>query len=48
VAGGESLEDEDDVAGLSAVWREIADAAPSPDESAEMIRTSRDALATYV
>jgi hypothetical protein len=48
VSGGESLEDENDVAGLSAVWHEIADAAPSADESAEVIRSARDALGTYV
>lgn len=48
VAGGESREDEGDVAGLSAVWHEIADAAPSSEESADIIRSARDALGTYV
>ena len=48
VAGGQSLEDEDDVAGLSAVWHEIANSAPSPAESADIIRTARDLLGTHV
>jgi transcriptional regulator with XRE-family HTH domain len=48
VSGGQSLEDEDDVTGLSAVWHEIANAVPSPEESAEIIRSARDALATHV
>lgn len=48
VAGGQSLEDEQDVAGLSAVWHEIAAAAPSSEESADIIRAARDMLGTHV
>jgi transcriptional regulator with XRE-family HTH domain len=38
VSGGETLEDEADVAGLVAVWQETAAAAPSPAESQLIIR----------
>jgi hypothetical protein len=44
VAGGESVEDVGDVAGLTAVWEDVAAAAPTVEESAEIIRSIRDAV----
>jgi len=44
VSGGETLEDEADVSGLAAVWQEISTDAPSPEESALIIRATRDSV----
>jgi len=44
VAGGETLEDEADVSGLSAVWQEVSAATPSPEESARIIRSVMDSV----
>jgi transcriptional regulator with XRE-family HTH domain len=44
VSGGETLEDEADVAGLTAVWQETCAAAPSPAESALIIRAIADSV----
>ena len=44
VSGGETLEDEADVSGLTAVWQEICAAIPSPEESALIIRATLDSV----
>src|SRR5882724_978765 len=44
VSGGETLEDEADVSGLAAVWQEISTDAPTPEESALIIRATRDSV----
>jgi transcriptional regulator with XRE-family HTH domain len=44
VSGGETLEDEADVAGLASVWQEICAAAPTPEESARIIRSALDSV----
>lgn len=45
IGGGETVEHEGRVANLSAMWEDIAAAAPSPRRSARTIRAARDALA---
>lgn len=42
VTGMDTVENPADVAGLSDIWRAIADAAPSPTRSAEIIKKVRD------
>ncbi|HEX5404636.1 MAG TPA: helix-turn-helix transcriptional regulator [Pseudonocardiaceae bacterium] len=42
VLGTEPVQDADAVAALSALWGDIAAAAPSPEQSREMIRTERN------
>nr|CTQ92288.1 Putative DNA-binding protein [Kibdelosporangium sp. MJ126-NF4] len=44
VFGGESVEDVDAVAALTAIWEELADTAPTAEESAAIIRSIRDAV----
>lgn len=44
IAGGETVENGDDVATLSAVWEDVAAAAASPRRSKQLIRAARDAI----
>lgn len=44
IAGGETVDNVADVAALSAVWDDIAAAAPSPTRSAEIIRSIRNSV----
>lgn len=46
VAGGETVENTDDVAALSDVWDRVAAAAPSVRRSTEIIRAARDLITT--
>jgi transcriptional regulator with XRE-family HTH domain len=44
VTGMDTVENPEDVAGLSDIWQAIAKAAPSPTRSAEIIKKARDEL----
>ncbi|HEV8555207.1 MAG TPA: Scr1 family TA system antitoxin-like transcriptional regulator [Actinophytocola sp.] len=47
IAGGETVENGDGVATLSAVWEDVAAAAPSPRRSRQIIRAAREAIAGH-
>jgi hypothetical protein len=47
IAGGQTVENEDGVAMLSAVWDDVAAAAPSPRQSKRLIRAAREAVANH-
>jgi hypothetical protein len=47
IAGGATVENKAGVAMLSAVWDDVAAAAPSPRRSRQLIRAAREAIANH-
>jgi len=47
IAGGETVDNADDVAVLSAVWDDVAASAPSPSASAAIIRRVKEEITEH-